>query len=112
MIGALIQGVLSSDPVARKTSSGSVFWTANIRVPAGDDVLFVGLATFDETAGERLMQLSKGSSVAAAGSFEMNVWTTKEGETRSGWRMTAHEVLSVYQARKRSRRGDEGGDDA
>lgn len=101
MIGALIQGTMSSDPVARKTSSGHVFWTVNLRVPAGDDVLFIGLATFDETAGERLMQLSKGASVAAAGALEVNTWTTKEGETRSGWRLTANEVLSVYQARKR-----------
>lgn len=110
MIGALIQGTLAGDPVERKTSSGGVFWTANARVPAGADVLFIGLATFDETAGARLMQLAKGASVAAAGTLESNTWTARDGSERQGWRLTANEILSVYQARKRARRGDDEGD--
>lgn len=110
MIGALIQGVLAGDPVARTTSSGNTFWTANVRVPVGDDALFIGLATFDATAGARLMQLAKGSSIAAAGTLESNSWTARDGSERSGWRMTANEIMSVYQARKRSRRSDDEGD--
>lgn len=108
MIGALIQGALASDPVARRTSGGSTFWTANLRVPAGAEALFVGLATFDETAGARLMQLAKGSGIAATGTLESNTWTARDGSERRGWRLTANEILSVYQARKLSRRGDEG----
>ncbi len=112
MIGALIQGTLAGDPVARTSSNGNAFWTANLRVPVGADVLFIGLATFDETAGARLMQLAKGASVAAAGTLETNTWTARDGSERQGWRLTATEILSVYQARKRSRRGDdEGADD-
>lgn len=101
MIGALIQGELVAEPVARTGASGKAFWTATVRVPAGSDALFVGLATFSETAGERLMRLHKGSTVAAAGTLEPTVWTGKDGEERRGWRLTASEVLSVYQARKR-----------
>lgn len=111
MIGALIQGVLAGDPVARTTSSGNTFWTANVRVPVGDDALFIGLATFDATAGARLMQLAKGSSIAAAGTLESNSWTARDGSERTGWRLTASEVLTAYSATKK-RRAAEGDADA
>lgn len=112
MIGALIQGTLANDPAERTASNDNRYWTASARVPAGDDVLFVGVSTFDEKAGARLMQLAKGASVAAAGTLESSHWTARDGGERQSWRLTAHEIMSVYQARKRSRRDDEGGDDA
>jgi single-stranded DNA-binding protein len=101
MISALIQGELVSEPQARTASNGKPFWTVSVRVPTGTDVMFVGLTTFSETAGERLMRLHKGSAVAAAGTLEPSSWTGRDGEERRGWRLTASEVLSVYQARKR-----------
>ena len=100
MISALITGDLISDPVERTTAKGAPFVTATMRVPAGADALLVGIATFDRTAGERLAKLHKGASVAVAGTLEATEWE-KDGETRKGWRLTATEVLSVYQARKR-----------
>ena len=102
MIAALLHGELVADPVERTTSTGAPFWTATLRVPAGAEALFIGLATFSATAGERLLKLSKGSSVAAAGTLEATEWRDREGNDRKGWRLTATEVLSVYQARKRS----------
>jgi single-stranded DNA-binding protein len=70
-------------------------------VPAGGEALFIGLTTFSETAGERLERLHKGATVAAAGTLEATAWTGKDGAERKGWRLTATEVLSAYQARKR-----------
>lgn len=32
---------------------------------------------------------------------ERTTWTAKDGSERSGWRLTAAEILSVHQARKR-----------
>jgi single-stranded DNA-binding protein len=90
-----------ADPVARTAANGKPFWTASVRVPAGSEALFVGLTTFSETAGERLMRLHKGSAVAAAGTLEPTAWTGKDGEERRGWRLTASEVLTVYEATKR-----------
>ena len=101
MIAALIQGDLVSDPVERNTSKGIPFVTATVRVAAGTEALFVGLACFEATGCERLAKLRKGASVAAAGTLEATEWTTREGETRRGWRLTASEVLTVYAARKR-----------
>jgi single-stranded DNA-binding protein len=102
MIAALVQGTLAADPVERATSAGKPYWTANVRVPAGGDALFIGLATFEPVAGERLMRLAKGAAVAATGALEQSSWRGKDGEERTGWRLTAHEVLSVHQARKRA----------
>jgi single-stranded DNA-binding protein len=55
--------------------------------------------------------MKRGSSVAAVGVLEVNNWTDREGNARSGWRLTASEVLSPYAATKK-RREAEGGDDA
>ncbi|HEY0878137.1 MAG TPA: single-stranded DNA-binding protein [Zeimonas sp.] len=109
MIGAVVTGTLVADPVERTTREGKSFTTATLRVPAGEDALFVGVAAFGETAAARLAQMSKGGTVAACGVLEVNAWTTKEGETRTGWRLTASEVLTAYAATKKRR--DAGGDD-
>ena len=101
MISALLQGTLVTDPVRRVTSSAADFWTATVRVAAGDDALFVGIATFEPVAGERLMKLAKGGTLAAAGTLEQNTWRDKAGEERRGWRLTASGILSLNQARKR-----------
>jgi single-stranded DNA-binding protein len=108
MIAALVQGELVADPVKRSTVKGEPFVTATVRVPAGAEALFVGVAAFDATAAERLAKLHKGASIAVAGTLEATEWKTREGEARKGWRLTAAEVLSVYSARKR--RDAEGGE--
>lgn len=101
MIAALIQGDLVADPVERATAKGAPFVTATVRVAAGAEALFVGLACFDATGCERLAKLRKGATVAAAGTLEATTWTGRDGEERKGWRLTASEVLTVYAARKR-----------
>lgn len=105
MIGALIAGELSAEPSERTASNGNRYWTASARVAAGGEAIFVGITAFDPKAGERLMALHKGSSIAAVGTLEATSWTGKDGTERKGWRLLAHEVLSVYQARKRRDEG-------
>ncbi len=104
MIAALIQGELVADPVARIAANGKPYWTATVRVSAGADALFVGVSTFDDDAGERLMKLRKGSTLAAAGTLEATSWTDRDGNERAGWRLTATELLSVHQARRQRER--------
>jgi single-stranded DNA-binding protein len=101
LIAALICGELVADPVERATAKGGRYWTTTIRVPAGADAIFIGIGVFDEQAGERLAKLRKGSAIAAAGPLEQTAWTDREGNERRGWRLTAHEILSVNQARRR-----------
>lgn len=111
MMAAMIAGELSTEPAERTASNGNRYWTASARVAAGGESVFVSLATFDPKAGERLMALHKGSSLAAVGTLEATSWTDKTGAERKGWRLLVHEVLSVYQARKRRDAG-EGAHDA
>ncbi len=106
MIGALIAGELSAEPAERTASNGNPYWTASARVAAGSESVFVSIATFDAKAGERLMALHKGSSLAAVGTLEANNWTDKTGVERKGWRLLVHEILSVYQTRKRRDAGE------
>jgi hypothetical protein len=105
MIGALIHGELMAEPVQRTSASGTPFWTCTVRVAAGSESIFVGVSTFSETGGERLMALHKGATLAAVGPLEATTWQTKSGETRQGWRLTATEVMSAYQASKRRKAG-------
>ena len=105
MIGALITGDLVSDPVGRTTAKGGRFLTATLRVPAGAEALFIGIACFDATGCERLAKLRKGAVVAAAGTLELATWTSKDGTERTSWRLTVGELLSPYQARKRRETG-------
>lgn len=106
MIDALIVGDLSTEPAERTASNGNRYWTASARVAAGSESVFVSLATFDPKAGARLMTLHKGSSIAAVGTLEATSWTDKIGAERKGWRLLAHEVLTVHQARKRRDAGE------
>jgi len=101
MIAALIQGELIADPIQRETAKGVPFATATVRVPAGAEALFFGVAAFDATAAARMAKLHKGACIAAAGTLEATEWKSRDGEARKGWRLTASEVLSVYSARKR-----------
>ena len=107
MMDAFIAGDLSTEPAERTASNGNRYGTASARVAAGSESVFVSLATFDPKAGARLMTLRKGSSIAAVGTLEATTWTDKTtGAERRGWRLLTHEVLSVYQARKRRDAGE------
>jgi single-stranded DNA-binding protein len=105
VIGALVTGTLVGDPVERQTREGKPFVTATARVAAGEDAIFVGIAAFEPTAAARLLQMRKGGVVAACGVLEVNNWTTQAGEARTGWRMTASEVMTSYAATKKRREG-------
>ena len=101
MISALILGELIADPVERRTSAGATFVTATVRTGAGAEPVLIGLACFSQTAATALLHLRKGDSVAATGPLELNLWTDRQGRERRDWRMTAGQVMTVYEANKR-----------
>lgn len=109
MIAALITGTLVNDPVVRQAANGTAFATATLRVAAGADAIFVGVAVFTDAGVDRMRKLAKGGSMSAVGTLEQTEWTTKDGSARNGWRLTASEILSVYQANKRRGQSDDGG---
>ena len=106
MISALVTGDLIAEPVQRTTQAGKSFVTATVRVAAGADALLVGVAAFDATAAARLGQMHKGGTIAACGVLEQNTWTARDGTERTGWRLTASEVLTAYAATKKRRQAE------
>ncbi len=101
MTTALFLGDLLAAPVQRQTSAGSRFATATVRTGAGSKSVLTGLATFSESTVDKLLGLKKGDSLAATGVLEMKVWSDREGRERRDWRLTASQVLTVYEAANR-----------
>lgn len=109
MIAAMVSGTLAGDPLERASAKGTRYATASVRCSVGTESIFIGVAAFDDDVIARLMRLSKGSPITAAGKLELNAWTDREGRERRDWRLTASEILSPYQAKKR-RSSEEGGE--
>ena len=104
MIDALIAGRLFGQPTERTGKSGKPFAVAKVRCAAGDgESLFVSVIAFDAQPVAALLALGDGDSVAMSGSLTPKTWTDKEGNTRPGLDLVAHQVLSTYHVtRKRN----------
>ena len=102
MIDGLIAGKVYGQPKKGIGKNGSVYVTAKVRAPGGDgETLFVNVITFSETAGQALMVLGDGESVALSGTLTVKVWTDRDGLVRPGLEMQAHAVLTAYHVTKR-----------
>ena len=107
-IDALIAGKLHARPEERTSKTGKPFATAKMRAAAGDgESLFVNIIAFDPAAVAALLALDAGDSLAVSGSLTPKVWTDKEGATRPGLDLVAHQVLTAYSV-TRKRRATEG----
>ena len=108
MIDALIAGKVFGKPMERTGKSGKPFAVAKVRVTAGDsESLFVSVIAFDAAPCAALLALGDGDSAALSGSLTPKVWTDKEGTTRPGLDLVAHQVLTAYSV-TRKRRAMEG----
>lgn len=101
MITALVIGELIKDPAERQTAQGKPWASAILRVAAGSESVLVNVTTFSTEAIQKLSKLQKGDSLAATGSLEMNRWADRDGNERTGWRLTASAVMTVYEANRR-----------
>lgn len=101
MISALIQGDLIADPKPRTTTAGKPFATATVRVAAGAESILINLTAFSESVQSALLRLKSGDSLAASGSMELNIWQDREGKEHRDWRLTAHQIMTVYEMSKR-----------
>ena len=97
MIDALISGKLYGQPTERTSKTGKPFALAKVRAAGGDgESLFVNVIAFDAAPCTALLALADGDSVALSGSLTPKVWTDKEGNTRPGLDLVAHQVLTSY----------------
>ncbi|MBU9310840.1 single-stranded DNA-binding protein [Burkholderia multivorans] len=102
MIDGLVSGKLYGTATSRTGASGKAFVTAKVRAAAGDgESLFVNVIAFSTTAGEALLALGDGDSVALAGTLTPKVWTNRDGETKPALDMVAHAVLTAYHVKRK-----------
>jgi len=102
MIEALVSGKLQGQPEQRTAKSGRAFVQARMRVAAGaEEVHFVRVTAFSDSACIALLALGDGDSLAVAGTLKIGVWTPQVGEPRSNLDMVAGQVLTVYGLERR-----------
>lgn len=104
MIDALIAGKLYGAATSRTSQNGKPFVTAKVRAAAGDgESLFVNVIAFSKTAGEALLALADGDSVALSGTLTPKVWTDRQGDAKPALDLVAHAVLTAYHVQRKRR---------
>jgi single-stranded DNA-binding protein len=110
MIDGLVSGKLYGTATIRTGQSGKSFVTCKVRaaVDAGES-LFVNVISFSTTAGNVLLKLADGDSVALTGTLTPKAWTDKHGDAKPGLDMVVHAVLTAYHVKRKraAMRGDE-----
>ena len=111
MLEILTTGKLVGQPEQRTAKSGKTYATAKLRVAAGaEEVLFVRLTAFSDTACTALLALADGDALAVAGTLKIGVWTPQGGEPRPNLDLVVAQVLSVYHLERRRKAMQPGGD--
>jgi single-stranded DNA-binding protein len=111
MIDGLIAGKIHGTPAERTGQSGKPFVTAKVRAAVGgDEAVFVNVITFSQSAGDALLALGDGDSVALTGTLTPKVWTNRDGDAKPALDMVAAAVLTAYHV-KRKRKAMQGRDE-
>ncbi|HDR8932817.1 hypothetical protein [Burkholderia vietnamiensis] len=102
MIDGLVSGKLFGTATSRQGRGGGTFVTCKVRAAVdGGESLFVNVITFSTTAGDALLALADGDSVALAGTLTPKVWTDKHGDAKPALDMVAHAVLTAYHVKRK-----------
>jgi single-stranded DNA-binding protein len=94
---ALITGALSRAPELRTAKSGKAYCTATIKVAADNAVDFWSVLAFSETVQTELMRLNEGDKISAQGTFKVEPYTGRDGQTRISRTLFADHVLALRQ---------------
>ncbi|MCA8094421.1 single-stranded DNA-binding protein [Burkholderia anthina] len=107
MIDGLVSGKLFGVATTRTGQSGKAFVTCKVRAAVdGGETLFVNVISFSTTAGDALLALADGDSVAMAGTLTPKVWVDKHGDARPALDMVAHAVLTAYHVKRKRKAVD------
>ena len=79
---ALVSGALSRAPELKTAKSGKAYVTATIKVAADNAVDFWSVLAFSESAQAELSRLGEGDKISAQGSFKVEPYTARDGQTR------------------------------
>jgi single-stranded DNA-binding protein len=94
---ALITGALFCAPELKTAKTGKAYVSATVKVAADNAVDFWSVLAFSETAQAELMRLSEGDKISAQGSFKVEPYTARDGQTRINRTIFADHVLALRQ---------------
>ena len=102
MIDALISGKLIKTPELRTGQSDKPYAQFLLSVAIGEDKPTVVSGMDFGDVAERVAKLQKGDPLAVIGSLKPSEWNDKStGETKHGLSVTANNILSPYDIKKR-----------
>src|SRR5271170_7631031 len=93
----LVSGSPSRGPELKTAKSGKAYATATVKVAADNAVDFWSVLAFSETAQAELMRLGEGDKLSAQGSFKVEPYTARDGQTRINRTLFADHVLALRQ---------------
>src|SRR5271170_254861 len=93
----LVSGALSRAPELKTAKSGKPYASATIRVAADSAVDCWSILAFSETAQAELLRLGEGDKLSAQGSFKVEPYTARDGQTRINRTVFADHVLALRQ---------------
>jgi len=93
----LVSGSPSRGPELKTAKSGKAYATATVKVAADNAVDFWSVLAFSETAQAELMRLGEGDKLSAQGSFKVEPYTARDGQTRINRTLFPDIVLALRQ---------------
>lgn len=82
-------GRVGNDPELKTSAAGKPWTRINVCVGAGDDVQWIKIVCFGETAERLAGQIAKGDKIYCEGTLRLETWKGHNGNERHGLSVTA-----------------------
>jgi single-stranded DNA-binding protein len=94
---ALVSGALFRAPELKSSKAGKSYVLATVKVTADNNVDFWTIMGFSETVQTELLRLGEGDKLSAQGSFKVEPYTARDGQTRINRTLFADHILALRQ---------------
>jgi single-stranded DNA-binding protein len=94
---ALISGALFRAPELKTAKTGKAYVAASLRVTADNATDYWSVLAFSESAQAELSRLGEGDKISAQGSFKVEPYTARDGQTRINRTIFADHILALRQ---------------
>lgn len=100
MILALVTGSLFRPAESRVSKNGKSYVKATVKEGASDDICWVNVVAFSESAQEELLRLADGDAPSVQGPLKAETYTAADGATKVSLSVIANHVLALRQPPK------------
>lgn len=88
-------GRVAHEPELKTSQAGKSWLAVNTSVGQGDDIQWLRIAVFGETAERLAGHLHKGDNLYCEGTLTLRSWTDKEGRERTGLNVAVSKAEKV-----------------